>query len=218
MADLTRRSSIETTPQADGKGPVRLRPPGRRVQVPQLVVALLLVGVGALVSVVLYTQASAREPVLAVANPLERGQVVTAEDLRVSYVGSDDPILSVAPDQISSLVGQVTLTDLEVGMVVTAGQFADRRAVGEGEGIVGLSMPPGAYPTVQLASGDLVDVVDTESGEGVVARGAVVFDVVALGVQGQRLVSLRLPAETAARVASVPEDRLRLILVSETSP
>jgi hypothetical protein len=57
---------------------------------------------------------------------------------------------------------------------------------------------------VHLSSGDVVDVVDSESPEGVVARGAVVFDVAELGVQGQRLVSLLLDSDTAAAVARVP--------------
>lgn len=186
------------------------------MQVPQLVVALLLVAVGALASVVLYTQAAARQPVLVTANALLRGEAVAAEDLRTVYVGSDDPISFLATGELASLVGQVALSDLEAGTIVTAGQFAERNAVGDGEGIVGLSLPPGAYPTMQLAPGDLVDVVDTESPGHMVAEGAVVFDVVELGVQGQRLVSLRLPAEAAVLVASVPEDRLRLVLVSET--
>lgn len=217
---MTRQTSSDVTAvTGDGSQThFRLQSRVRKVQVPQLVVALLLVGVGALTSVVLHTQGSARQPVLAVANPVERGQILAAEDLRVVYLGSDDLILSVAPDQLTSLVGQVALTDLEVGTIVTTGQFAERAAVGDGEGVVGLSLSPGAYPTVQLAPGDLVDVVDTESPDGVVARDAVVFDVVELGAQGVRLVSLRLPTEMAARVAAIAEDRLRLVLVSEAAP
>ncbi|MFP4554892.1 MAG: SAF domain-containing protein [Actinomycetota bacterium] len=218
MAETKRQRSTETTPLSQGEGEVRLRPLGRRVQVPQLVVALLLVGVGALASVVLYTQASAREPVLAVAEPVQRGQVVAAEDLRVVYLASDDPVLSLAPDQLPSLVGQVAVAGLEVGTIVTDGQFAERTSVGDGQAMVGLSLSPGEYPTVQLAPGDVVDVVDTESSDVVVARRAVVFDVVELGAQGQRLVSLLLDVDTAAAVASVPEGRLRLLLVSEGAP
>jgi hypothetical protein len=185
---------------------------------PQLVVALLLVGLGALGSVVLFSQASARQPVLALAAPLSRGDVVSAEDLRVAYVGSDDPVLTVSPDEVASLVGLVALTDLEPGTIVAPGYFAARMAVEAGEGVVGVSLAPGAYPSVHLSSGDVVDVVDSESPEGVVARGAVIFDVAELGVQGQRLVSLLLDSDTAAAVARVPEDRLRLVLVAGAGP
>lgn len=216
MAETTRSSPNETALQSDGARSKGLRPPRRRVQIPQLVVALLLVAVGALASVVLFSQASARQPVLATADALLRGEVVAAGDLRTVYVGSDDTLSTLAPDELGSLVGQVALADLEAGTIVTPGLFAARNAVGDGEGIVGLSLPPGGYPTVQLSPGDVVDVVDRESAGGVVAAGAVVFDVVELGAQGQQLISVRLPAEAAVLVASVPEDRIRLILVSET--
>lgn len=215
----SRRGTDVHTSTKDGRAPVlRLEPHGRRVQMPQLGVALLLVGLGALGSVVLFSQASARQPVLALAAPLSRGDVVSAEDLRVAYVGSDDPVLTVSPDELASLVGLVALTDLELGTIVAPGYFAARMAVEAGEGVVGVSLAPGAYPSVHLSSGDVVDVVDSESPEGVVARGAVIFDVAELGVQGQRLVSLLLDSDTAAAVARVPEDRLRLVLVAGAGP
>lgn len=215
MAETTRPRSTDAPRRLDVAPLGGLRPGRRRVQVPQLVVALLLVAVGALATAVLYSQASARRPVLATADVLLRGEVVAAEDLRTVYVGSDDVLSTLAPAQLGSLVGQVVLADLKAGTIVTASLFADRNAVGDGEGIVGLSLPPGGYPTVQLTPGDVVDVVDRESAGGVVAEGAVVFDVVDLGVQGQQLISLRLPAEAAVLVASLPEDRIRLVLVSE---
>lgn len=207
------------TPTKDGRAPVlRLERQGRRVQVPQLVVALLLVGLGALGSVVLFSQASARQPVLALAAPLARGDVVSPEDLRVAYIGSDDPVLTMPSDELSSLVGLVALTDLEAGTIVVPGYFASRVEVETGEGVVGVSLTPGAYPTMHLSPGDVVDVVDTDDATGVVAHGAVVFDIAELGVQGQRLVSLLLDSETAAVVARVPEDRLRLVLGSVERP
>jgi hypothetical protein len=183
-----------------------------------LVVALLLVGLGVLGSVVLFSQASAREPVLAVAAPLARGDVVSAEDLAVAYVGSDDPVLTMSPEELSSLVGLVAVTDLAPGAIVAPGYFAARAQVEAGEGVVGVSLAPGAYPSLGLSPGDVVDVVDSEASEGVVAQGAVVFDVADLGVQGQRLVSLLLDSKTAAAVARVPQDRLRLVLVAGPDP
>jgi len=119
---------------------------------------------------------------------------------------------------LASLVGLVALTDLEAGTIVAPGYFAARMEVEAGEGVVGVSLAPGAYPSVHLSPGDVVDVIDSESPEGVIARGAVVFDVAELGVQGQRLVSLLLDSDTAAAVARVPEDRLRLVLVAGVGP
>ena len=65
------------------------------MQVPQLLIAVFLVAVSALVAVVLFSGAAARDPVLALAQPVERGQVVGSGDLMVVYVATDDPIATL---------------------------------------------------------------------------------------------------------------------------
>jgi len=216
-------------PSGDGQrspSRFRLEPPGRRVQVPQLLVAVLVVALSALAAVVLFSRAAARDPVLALANDVERGQVVAAGDFRVVYVGTDDLISSVASDQLSTLVGLTAVTDLESGTIVTPAYFVARSVLEPGEGVVGLALSPGEYPTLRLAPGDLVDVIRTGSASAsvdaeptdrgaVLAAAAEVFDVAALGSQGQRFVSLRMPAEAAAEVARAAADgRVRLVLVA----
>lgn len=199
--------------------PFRLESSRRRVQVPQLLVAVLLVALSALAAVVLFSRVAARDPVLALANRVERGQVVTAENLRVVYVGTDDPISSMPSDGLSSLVGLMAVADLEAGTIVTPAQFVAGAVLADGEGVVGLALSPGEYPTLQLAAGDLVDVISTEpassQASAVLAAAAEVFDVAELGTQGQRFVSLRMPANTAGAVAqAAAEGRVRLVLVS----
>ena len=198
--------------------PFRLESSRRRVQVPQLLVAVLLVALSALAAVVLFSRVAARDPVLALANDLERGQVITAEDLRVVYLGTDDPISVVPSDGLSSLVGLMAVTDLEAGTIVTPAHFVANPVLADGEGVVGLALSPGEYPTSRLAPGDLVDVISTDPASGqedAVLAAAEVFDVAELGTQGQRFVSLRLPADTAGAVAqAAAAGRVRLVLVS----
>lgn len=196
----------------------RLQPAGRRIQVPQLVVAVFLVALSALAAVVVFSQASAREPVLALANPVERGQVLEGEDLRVVYVASDDPVATVSAESLSALVGRRAVADLEEGTIVASGFFVDEEAVGVGEGVVGLALSPGEYPTLRLAPGDVVDVVSTvdAAGEpgGVLVAGVGVFEVSELGVQGTRFVSLRVPIGAAADLAqAAAAGGVRLVLV-----
>jgi hypothetical protein len=205
----------------DGAGSrFRLQPPGRRVQVPQLVVAVLLVAVSALAAVVVFSQASAREPVLALANPVERGQILEGEDLRAVYVAADDPVATVSADSLAELVGRRAVTDLEEGTIVASGFFADEETLPPGEGVVGLALSPGEYPTLRLAEGDVVDVVSTVDvpGDpaGVLVAGAVVFEVSELGVQGTRFVSLRVPIGAAADLArAAAAGSVRLVLVGD---
>lgn len=216
---------VETlSPSSDataGDGAVsrfRLQPAGRRMQIPQLVVAVLLVALSALAAVVVFSQAAAREPVLALANPVPRGQVLESDDLRVVYVASDDPVATVSADSLASMVGRRAVTDLEEGTIVASGLFVDEEAVPAGEGVVGLALSPGEYPTLRLAPGDVVDVVSTvdANGEpgGVLVAGAVVFEVADLGVQGSRFISLQVPigaADDLARAAAAGSVRLVLV-------
>ena len=206
--------------------PFRLEFPRRRVQLPQLAVAVLVVALSALAAVVLFSRAVARAPVLALATEVERGQLVDASDFRVVYVGTDDPISIVPADEMATLVGLTAVIDLEAGTIVTPAHFVARPVLEPGEGVVGLALSPGEYPTLRLAPGDLVDVIRNESappsleaepaaGRVVLASAAEVFDVVELGTQGQRFVSLRMPANVAAGVArAATGGRVRLVLVA----
>ncbi len=204
--------------------PFRLEPPQRGVQVPQLAIGVLLVALSALVVVVLVSRAAARDPVLALAQDVERGQVVSSADFRVVYLGTDDQVATVAADEMATLVGLTAVVDLEEGTIVSPGYLAARTALEPGEGLVGLALSPGEYPTLRLAPGDMVDVILTGSqpagldgtpGDVVLVAGAEVFDISELGTQAQRFVSLRMDAADAADVAQAAvERRVRLVLVA----
>jgi hypothetical protein len=187
------------------------------VQVPQLLVAVLLVALSALAALVLFSQASARDAVLALANPVERGQVVATEDLSIVYVGTDDPVATVPADLLSSLVGLTAVADLEAGTIVTRAHFAARSVLDAGEAVVGVALSPGEYPTPRLAPGDLVDVIRVESGAGgggVLVAAVEVFDITELGTQGDQFISLRMPSAAATAVAqAAATDNVRLVLV-----
>jgi hypothetical protein len=198
---------------------LRLEAPRRRVQIPQLLVAVFLVAFSALVAVVLFSRAAAKEPVLALANPVTRGQVVAMDDLMVAYVASDDPIATLSSDDASSLVGLSAVADLPAGTILTSAHLVSRTGLEDGEGVVGLALAPGEYPTLSLAPGDRVEVVATDgvdgTGSGRVIASAEVFGVAELGVQGERFVSLRMPHELTAEVAAAAaEGRVRLVLVA----
>lgn len=214
---MVHESDLETSRRSgtgDGVARLRVQPAGRQVRVPQLVVAVLLVAVSALAAVVVFSQASAREPVLALANPVERGQMLSAEDLRVVYVASDDPVETVSAERLGSLVGLMAVTDLDAGVIVAPGFFAAGEVLAAGEGVVGLALSAGEYPTTRLAPGDIVDVVALDEPGGVLVSAAVVFEVAEVGAQGGRFVSLRMSADEAAAVARAAADGgVRLVLV-----
>ena len=222
----TRASTRRADPSGNGQQSeslFRLEAPRHKVEIPQLLIAVFLVAVSALTAVVLFSRAAAREPVLALAESVERGQAITSGDLMVVYVATDDPISRLPPDAATGLVGLTAVADLEPGTLLTSAHFVSRSLLDAGEGVVGMALAPGEYPTLLLTPGDRVDVVLTSrapSDEGftdteAVVTSAEVFDVAELGTQGDRFVSLRLPAQDAAKVAgAAAAGRVRLVLVS----
>lgn len=226
--ERTTTSTRRAGPAGNGQpaGTLRLEPPHRKVQVSQLLIAVFLVAVSALTAAVLFSRAAAREPVLALASPVERGQVVVASDLMLVYVATDEPVATLTPDAMTGLVGLTAVADLDAGTILTSAHFVSRSVLDTGEGVVGLALSPGEYPTPLLAPGDIVNVVvtggrssDPTADSEVVVLAAEVFDITDLGTQGDRFVSLRMSSEAATEVAGAAAgDRVRLVLVSGATP
>ena len=64
--------------------------------------------------------------------------------------------------EMDRVVGRAALIDLAEGTLLSTSVVADVPAVDTGDGVVGLSLDPGAYPSRGLAPGDRVHVVRTE--------------------------------------------------------
>jgi hypothetical protein len=198
---------------------------------PELVVGVLVMSVFALGAVLWHLSAVDRSPALAVVGTVERGDVISSDDLRVVYVSSDDALARMSESQMTEVVGRVALVDLAPGTLVTRSVVADRPTLEEGEGIVGLSLDPGGYPDLGLAPGDRVTIVrsgdtavpeatDDSAGDGetsssnVIAREATVVSVEEL-TGDRRLVSvLTTEADAEAVAAAAGSGSLRLVQVS----
>jgi hypothetical protein len=201
-------------------GELELDPPrgSRRVRVPELLVGAALAVGFALAAVLWQANATQRDPVLTVGRSVARGEVIEATDLRVVYVGSDQPLVTLSEAELSRVVGRVAVADLPAGTLLTPADLNDPQTVESGEGVVGLALDPGQFPAMQLAPGDVVNVVTPgEVGEPeLLAEAAIVFAVEDLGGQGRRFVSLRTSEEAANRVASAAESGpVRLVLVGD---
>ena len=201
-------------------GDLELDPPrtGRTIRVPELLVGAALAVGFALAAVLWQANATQRDPVLAVASAVSRGEVIEAADVRVVYVGSDQPIATLSEADASRVVGRVAATDLPAGTLLTAAQVTDPQTVKAGEGVVGLALDPGQFPAMRLAPGDVVNVVaGGQAGDGaVLTEAAVVFAVEDLGGQGRRFISLRTSEQAANRVAAAADDGpVRLVLVAD---
>jgi hypothetical protein len=185
---------------------------------------MLVVVLFALGGVVWYLRSVDRAPTLAVASGVARGEVVGADDLRVIYVASDDPVAGLRPSESGRVVGMVAVVDLSPGVIVTDDLVAEGARVGADEGVVGLPLEPGQYPAFDLAPGDKVDVVrigaasspDDEAGqsETVVVGPVEVVAVADLAGGERKLVSVLAAKDDAATVAALDSGSIRLVLVS----
>lgn len=210
-----------TTTEPRHTGPVAPpTPAAARVRVPQLAVGLLLTAGTALAFVLWNAAAVQRTAVVALAGDVSRGQVLTAGDLRVVHVGTDDPVAMTSADRAGELVGRAAITDLPAGALVTAGQFAVASTLTPGAGVVGLALAPGQFPTPQLRIGDLVNVIVTAGGDApeggrLLVEAAEVVWIEPVGTQSQRFISLLTGESLAGEVATAAAGgEVRLVLIA----
>ncbi len=195
--------------------------PGRRSRLPELSIGIVLMVASALGAVLWHMSSTSKQPVLALANPVERGEVIEAADLRVVYIEADNPIAHLPERSSATVVGRIAVTDLDSGTLLSSALVTERTTLGDGEGVVGLSLDPGQFPALGLLPGDRVNVVgtatpsdDSEGSTTVLARAADVFAVEDLGTQGRQFISLRMSEDDANLVAATAErSPVRLVLV-----
>jgi hypothetical protein len=170
---------------------------------------------------------AAREPVLALAQPIQRGEQLTAAHLAVVNVGTDDVVALVAATDRDELVGLTATAGLEAGTLVTRSQFAEGPTVAAGFSVVGLALQPGEYPTATMRPGDLVVVVrtpattplDREANEPtILADSAEVFAIETLSETARTvMVSIVVPDGVVPDIAAAAAaGRIRLALVGES--
>lgn len=221
-----------TTPTRSANGARVLReapsvdPPGRRrTRIPEVAIGLLLMVGFSLGAVLWHLNTTRREPALALAADVQRGEVIRAGDLRVVYLASDDPIAHLPESAESDLVGRTAVADLEQGTLLTRSQVVAKAVLEPNEGVVGLALDPGQFPAIGLVPGDQVNVVSAtpqeegagaEEDDGVLAADTSVYAIEELETDGRQFISLRMPEVDANRVASAAElGPVRLVLVGQ---
>lgn len=209
-------------------GPLRFDPSARPVNSRRrswIAVGLVLVLLSALTGGIVLARIADRQPVLALAQPIERGEILTNSHLRVVEVAAEEDLGLVPADQGRELVGLTATGPLPAGTLIAKGTFTDGSIIPDGWEVVGLALGPGAYPVGTLRPGDHITVVETPdpattatAGERedpvVLVRGAEVYAVEPVGeLTGTLMISIAVPDEVSADIASAAaQDRVRLVL------
>jgi Flp pilus assembly protein CpaB len=211
-----------------GPAELRLDPPtgqARRPKLSWVALGLAVVLAGGLFGAITLARVADRAPVLALAMPIERGETLTDDHLRVVHVAADEQLPLVSADDRELLVGLTATGPLPAGSLVTREQFSDGPQVPDGFSVVGLALQPGEYPIAALTPGDRVEVVrtpdptgarsDSGTGAAVLTDDAEVYAVGPLSETSAGLmVSLTVPQDAGPAVAAAAaEGRVRLVLV-----
>jgi SAF domain len=210
MAVLS-RSRRTAGPQPAGQGPRR----GRRRSVPLAAGGVVLVVVCALVFAEGWLAAGHRQPVLALAQPVAAGQVITAADLETVRVSAAGPVSLVPASRQAEVVGSTAAASLPAGTLLAGSDIGTPPPL-KGQVRLGLALKPGAYPP-DLAAGQDVDVLATpaaaasgSSSSGAASAALPVGEAVVLSVSpaaassgsGDTVVEIQVPADAMPQVAA----------------
>jgi hypothetical protein len=210
MAVLS-RSRRTAGPQPPGQGPRR----GRRRSIPLAAGGVVLVVVCALVFAEGWLAAGHRQPVLALAQPVAAGQVITAADLETVRVSAAGPVSLVPASRQAEVVGSTAAASLPAGTLLAGSDIGTPPPL-KGQVRLGIALKPGAYPP-DLAAGQDVDVLATpaaaasgSSSSGAAPAALPVGEAVVLSVSpaaassgsGDTVVEIQVPADAMPQVAA----------------
>ncbi|WP_223297404.1 SAF domain-containing protein [Catenulispora acidiphila] len=192
-----------------------------RVRIPYAVTSVALVVTGAVLFTVAAWQISGRAPVLAVAQPIAAGQVVTQDDVKIVKVGAASDLGLVPSINEAEVVGHVAAVPLAAGTLLTAHMVGTADFPPPGQAVIGVALKAGAFPP-RLGVGDRVNVwpgpdvaavASASSAPVALASNAVVTSVGSADSVGTTVVTLLVDAQAAPKVTQAPS-----LSVVEVSP
>jgi len=184
-------------------------PPPKLRRRPVLIAAsVAAISLGALASMWAYQSTSDAQSVLAVRQTIERGDVITADDLMTVNISVDPALKPLSSDQASSVVGKHAALDMSAGGVVTQDQVTEQALPAKGSSVVGIALTPGMLPANQIRVGDKVRVVVTPGQQGEMPTGqqdsieAVVVGVAKDETTGNAIVNVQVPNNEGPMLAA----------------
>lgn len=189
----------------------------RRIRVPELAIGVFVIAASVAVSVVLNTDDDTGSGVLAIGQPVERGQVIDAEDLTVVSLSADQDVALLATELSGQVIGMRAAVDIDAGTPLSSSHLTGVEPLSVDDAVVGVVVDDSRAPA-DLTPGDVVHVVflDTsiENGDVVSAlpNVAEVWAVTAPDdIMSERSISLRVARPLAE--AFVGHDEIHLVKV-----
>jgi len=126
-----------------------------------MVLGLLVLATGAVFGWFMWATTSSASEVVAAKVDVERGQLITAQDLTTVRVALDPSLRTVPEKDLQSLVGRRAASDLSAGTLVSPGEVTDVLLPPTGMSVVSVPIDAGLVPSVPIRAGDTVRLVQT---------------------------------------------------------
>lgn len=226
-------TTLPNSPRRATLSSLRLAPTTRRRSMPWIALGVLLVLGCALAFGVVSSRLGDRQAVLAVAREVPAGQVLVAGDLTTVNITVDPGLRPIPAAERATVAGRPAAVPLMPGALLTLADLGAPAGLGPDQAVVALALKAGRFPPA-LTPGAHVMVADTGdvtagapsdassivAADTSLASSATVVEVNRPADESQdaTVVSLRVPASAAARLASAgAADRVALVLLPPKS-
>ncbi len=208
----TRRGQVEQSAAAQDFIP---SPPKARRRWGLFAAMAALVCLGALGNVWLHQATTNAKQVVAARSLIERGTVITRDQLMTVQIGGDPALRSVPATDLERLVGRPAAVDVAGGALLTAESVTDVLVPAAGRSLVGVGVMPAMMPGTKLMAGDRVRVVATAGQQGgaadasaplVSVAAVVVSATTGADTTGQgalTIITVDVPSADAAQLAAI---------------
>jgi energy-converting hydrogenase Eha subunit B len=185
-----------------------------------IVLGVLVLAAGAVFGWFMWATTSTATEVVAARVDVERGQMITGQDLTTVRVTIDPSMRTVPGSDLQALVGQRAAADLSAGTLVSPDQVTDVLLPPTGMSVVSVPIDAGLVPSVPIRAGDTVRLVQTPATGGELASTplTVTAEVVSVAVDDPTtVVNVLVPSDKAGDLAALAATgRVALVLDSRT--
>jgi hypothetical protein len=160
MATTLTRARAPKSPETDG---LRLEPARRRRRPLLAIGSLVLVAASVAGFTSAYQRAGHQVSVLAIAQPVSQGAVLSSSDLTVVRISVSSGLSVVPSSAAANVIGRRVSLPLAPGTLLATTELSAGSSPPPGQAIVGVALKPGQFPAEGVAPGDVVDIVMTGS-------------------------------------------------------
>jgi len=156
-------------PTGRADAPVKVTPPQlpRQRRTGMLALAVLLIGLGALLAVYLVLSLSQRVEVVMMVRDVPVGTPLSAADVTTTTASLDAGVQTIPGSEITQVPGRIAATTLRKGTLLAASELTTSQSPAAGQQVVPVALPPSLMPARGLAPGDpVLAVVTTGQGTG----------------------------------------------------